>query len=350
MANKTKKPNGRWRVRWEGGSKTVDTEKEAISLVKQMTGREEERKVAKRNDNEAPTHGGMFFKDFVDEIYLPLHAEKKPRSLFKVRYQLEHAMPFFGNLRLTDAPKYWERAWEQFKDARLAVVKRATLLSEFSTLRAVLNEASQKKMSLTLFCTRNPLAAVKFEANVGKVERAPVLRFSDKEVAKIVEAAGPQRGALWTLMVNTGLRRGELLALERRLCSEDEIEVRHAPDEGLFTKTSTTRFIPLNKAAQKALRTLLKAEPIGPKVVGFLDEHTISRAFTADRLTAGVQTPGTLKTLRKTFISNLVNGAGVPIGVAMELAGHTQMKTTQLYLVGTDDQRKKAVRALEALG
>ena len=75
-----------------------------------------------------------------------------------------------------------------------------------------------------------------------------------------------------------------------------------------------------------------------------------SKRFTADRKTAGVLTPGTLKTLRKTFISNLVNGAGVPIGIAMELAGHTQMKTTQLYLVGTDDQRKKAVRALEALG
>ena len=74
-----------------------------------------------------------------------------------------------------------------------------------------------------------------------------------------------------------------------------------------------------------------------------------SKRFTADRNAAGISY-GTLKTLRKTFISNLVNGAGVPIGIAMELAGHTQMKTTQLYLVGTDDQRKKAVRALEALG
>ena len=32
------------------------------------------------------------------------------------------------------------------------------------------------------------------------------------------------------------------------------------------------------------------------------------------------------------------------------VVGQIQMKTTQLYLVGTDDQRKKAVRALEALG
>lgn len=350
MANKTQKPNGRWRVRWEGGSKTVDTKSEAVSLVKKHSGREEERKVERRNDGEAPTHAGMFFGDFVKEIYLPLHAEKKPRSLFKVKYQLDHALPFFEDLRLTDAPKYWERKWEQFKKARLQVVKRSTLLAEFSTLRAVLNEAAEKKMSLTVYCARNPLKAVKFTANVGSVERAPVLRFSEEEIAKICEAAGPQRAAVWTLMVNTGLRRGELLSLERRLCSDDEIEVRHAPEEGLYTKTSTTRYIPLNKDAQKALKTLLRVEPIGPKVVGFLDEHTISRAFTADRKTAGVLTPGTLKTLRKTFISNLVNGAGVPIGVAMELAGHTQMKTTQLYLVGTDDQRKKAVRALEALG
>ena len=40
----------------------------------------------------------------------------------------------------------------------------------------------------------------------------------------------------------------------------------------------------------------------------------------------------------------------IRLRIVMELAGHTQMKTTQLYLVGTDDQRKKAVRALGALG
>ena len=87
-----------------------------------------------------------------------------------------------------------------------------------------------------------------------------------------------------------------------------------------------------------------------PLLVLFIDATSIARWFTSDRKAAGVATLGTLKSLRKTFISTLVNEGNLPIPTAMELAGHIQMKTTELYLVGTDDQRKKAVRALEALG
>ncbi|NDB94112.1 MAG: site-specific integrase [Euryarchaeota archaeon] len=149
---------------------------------------------------------------------------------------------------------------------------------------------------------------------------------------------------------DTGLRRGELLQLPRRLCSDNEIEVRHSPAEGLTTKTGKTRFIPLNESARKALRTLLRDEPFKDRLVHKHTEDSLSRAFTVDRIASGVTTKGSLKHLRKTFISNLVNGAGVSLHTAMELAGHTQMKTTQLYLVGTDDQRRKAVDALESLG
>lgn len=356
MASKTKKPNGRWRVRWvEDGrqrNQTCLTEKEANSLVRIKSALEEERRISRAPDESGAPRVAMFFEQFVNEVYLPLYAEKHPRSLFKVTYQLETAMPLFGRLRLSDRPSSWEKAWDKFKAKRLEEdgVGRETLLAEFSTIRAALNEASQKKMSLELYCGRNPLAAVKFASNVGKIERAAILRFSNEEVDAIVEASGSYNGAIWTLMVNTGLRRGELLQLPRRLCSDNEIEVRHSPAEGLTTKTGKTRFIPLNESARKALRTLLRDEPFKDRLVHKHTEDSLSRAFTVDRIASGVTTKGSLKHLRKTFISNLVNGAGVSLHTAMELAGHTQMKTTQLYLVGTDDQRRKAVDALESLG
>ncbi|GEM_PF-3561276 len=49
-------------------------------------------------------------------------------------------------------------------------------------------------------------------------------------------------------------------------------------------------------------------------------------------------------------MENFLIRSDYPLTLGVELTGNTQMKTTQLYLVGTDDQRKKAIRALEALG
>ena len=52
----------------------------------------------------------------------------------------------------------------------------------------------------------------------------------------------------------------------------------------------------------------------------------------------------------KEKMGNFLIRSEYPLILVVELARHTQMKATQLYLVGTDDQHKKAVRALEALG
>ena len=49
-------------------------------------------------------------------------------------------------------------------------------------------------------------------------------------------------------------------------------------------------------------------------------------------------------------MGNFLIRSEYPLILVVELARHIQMKATQLYLVCTDDQRKRAVRALEALG
>ena len=59
-----------------------------------------------------------------------------------------------------------------------------------------------------------------------------------------------------------------------------------------------------------------------------------------------VETLGTLKSLGKTFISTLVNEGHVPIPTAMEILGHTQITTTQLYLKSTNKLKKEAVSAI----
>ncbi len=341
---------GGWVIRETRSDGTIKTtsvgkkkgKKAALKELARANHDECERKVGERFDGKA---SGTQYGLFVTDVYLPLYQDKYPRSAFKVKYQLGHTLKTFGHLNMNAGIQKWEEAWKVYKNLRLNKVALSTLRCELAAMRAALEEACSNGMSETRYSDRNPLAGIKFSKNVGKVERPRKNIFTAGELAKIYQVSGPLWGALWQLIANTGLRRGELLQLPKRLVDHDVLEVRHAPEENLWTKTNSTRFVPLNEAAQKSARVLRKASMDSPLLVPFADTTSISRRFSADRQAAGID-QGTLHDLRRTFISTLVNEAGVPIPTVMELVGHTQIKTTELYLKSTSELQKAAVRAL----
>ena len=319
--------------------------KKAEAVLALANAREAERKIGERLDGKTT---GMRFSVFVEEVYFPLYKSQNPRSFFKIKYQLGHALKVFGDLNMNADISVWEQKWAVYKNKRLKIegVANDTLRSEFATLKACLEEACMNRMDEKRYAKRNPIAGIRFYKNVGKVQKAKKIIFTASELSDIYEVAGPIWGALWCLLANTGMRRNEILQLPKRLVSSDEIEIRHAPEEGLFTKTGESRDIPLNKEARAALKVLQKSSMDSPLLVPFIDATSISRRFTSDRKAAGVQTLGTLKSLRKTFISTLVNEGHVPIPTAMEIVGHTQVTTTQRYLKSTDKLKKEAVSAI----
>ena len=350
MASLKTRKSGGWEVRERMSDGTVKPhsvgKKKGLAEAKRIQAeanvREQERKIGQRSD-QGPH--GMRFVAFAEE-YLPLFGDRYPRSVGKTKLHLKHLLPYFGELNMNADFRMWERIWEKYKGDRLEKVAQSTLHGEFATLKAMLEEACSNRLTSNRYSSRNPLAGVKFTRNVGKRSN-PKKRyvFNESELKAIYSVASPRMAAVWRLMANTGIRRGELLQLPKRLVMADEMEIRHAPEEGLFTKTDSSRVVPLSAVAQDAVRTLRKASMDSDLLVPFVDQWALSKTFTSDRKAAGV-VDGTLHSLRHTFISNLLNEKSVPLPVVMELVGHTKIETTMGYVKTLGSQLKQAVEGL----
>ena len=121
----------------------------------------------------------------------------------------------------------------------------------------------------------------------------------------------------------TGLRRGEIIGLEKSSVVAGRLLVESNPDESGEgrTKSGKWREVPLNRYARWALRHL-------PDPLVTVHKDTVSDWFKKDSGLAGVG--GHLHRLRHTFCAHLVT-AGVPLRRVQMLAGHADYATTEKY-------------------
>lgn len=139
----------------------------------------------------------------------------------------------------------------------------------------------------------------------------------------------------------TGLRRGELVALDWRAVN---VKGKKLIVTGGTAKSQQTREIPLHARAVEIFTTL------GPKADGPVFEGkdgeaitTIRTAWRALAKRAGVKLGW--HSLRHTFATDLLN-AGAALTIVKDLMGHAEIATTARYLWATEQQRKAAVEAL----
>jgi len=192
----------------------------------------------------------------------------------------------------------------------------------------------------------NPIRKLrKFKGDPKKESRY----ISQFELSAIIKASSEYHGNLWRLYANTGLRRCELLNLERRDIdlARGFIKVRRE-----LAKNNTARFIPIAACLKKFLkRAVLKSKPGEPL---FLNE---GRSFTegavryhfnkAVRL-AGIKEPGKvhIQSLRVTFGTNL-DSSGSSFKSTMALLGHKTPDVTLVnYLRVRDEDLKASIQGL----
>lgn len=165
---------------------------------------------------------------------------------------------------------------------------------------------------------------------------------------RAVERSGSLRDlALVTLMFNTGLRVGEVVAL--RLSDLDvspkkgEVRVRTA-------KGNKARAVPLNSEARQALRAYLAVRPpaahdyvfVGQRGgLGVRGVEALFAKYAYDARLEGV----TPHTARHTFLTKLVRG-GVDTVLAANLAGHSGLATIALYTQPSARDKERAVESL----
>ncbi|MFW6350766.1 MAG: tyrosine-type recombinase/integrase [Bacteroidota bacterium] len=187
--------------------------------------------------------------------------------------------------------------------------------------------------------------------------------FEKEEREKILEymhSRNPYFSDVFTVYFNTGMRRNEL----RFLFKSDYVKTKEGsniivikekilPDGKRWSpKWKKERTIPVVPKVQKIIEKYLKKDKDSP----FLFPHVDGKPMLPDvprrhlmraLKNTEIEVKGrTLHTTRHTFISELANKPGVSIPAVMEIAGHNNIETTQIYIHTSDQNKEHAMSNL----
>lgn len=219
------------------------------------------------------------------------------------------------------------RGWEPLKIDRHKRVVRALTPDEEGRLRTALEARDTKK----------------------REKRESANRWRKRRGYKLLPRIALYADVLTPAVIislETGLRRGELLAMEWPDISQAERVVRI---RGLTTKTFASREIPLSDTAASVLRRwwLQRSKPkeglvmsLDGKPLGSLRRAYYKALESAEIVRVATTASVNWHSLRHTFGSRL-GAAGVDGPTLKALMGHADLTTTQRYL-HTDKNRKRA--------
>lgn len=195
------------------------------------------------------------------------------------------------------------------------------------------------------------------------VAREPVAQASpralseeeQRDLLRVAEASKPRDRAIVVLLLYTGLRLGELAALDladTRLSARKGVVVVRAG------KGDSYREVPLNGPVRAALESWLelrRRREVGDQVArepallmaargSRLSPRAIDRVVRGMGARAGIALSAHV--LRHTWVTNLVRG-GHDVVLVAELAGHRRLETTRRYSLPSHADRQAAMESLE---
>ena len=149
-----------------------------------------------------------------------------------------HFTPLFGGKPL---PAVSRQDVDEYITARRQKVKPGTVQRELGILKAMLNQAIRWEL-----IAKNPAALLTVTGSNQPRERL----LSEEEITSLLDVAAPLLRDLLEAALLTGMRRGELLALEERDCNflREQIRIRHS-------KTGHARTIPMHPRVKEILWT-----------------------------------------------------------------------------------------------
>ena len=223
-------------------------------------------------------------------------------------------------------------------------VKTRTVNTEVKTLRTMFNFGIEWNL-----VRENPTKGVRM---LKEVDMAQPRFLSEEECQTLIAACDEVLRPIVITLLNTGMRRGELMHLEWPDVDFDRamIHIRSKPQWKWHPKT-TNRDIPLNETAFRLLRELHGKRRKDTKLV-FPDEA--GRPYQRNRLRmmlistakrAGLKDVTKLHSLRHTFASHLVMG-GVDLPSVQRLMGHADIETTMIYSHLAPDHLQGAIEKL----
>jgi integrase len=312
-----------------------------------------------------PLHGlngeGLTLGNFIEESYVPWVTTNRPRTAANT---LEKLQRHFGTWFAEPLSTITAERIELWKIRRVNTGRvPTTVMRDIFTLSSVLRRAVRLGK-----LTDNPVRWV----DKPRIDRRPKIRFLDPQEEARLRAALSARDAerreargtanAWRqererellpalphfgdhltpavlLSMNTGLRRGELLALRW-----ESIDVKHRilTVEGGTAKSRQTRHVPLNDEAMSLLNRWREQTTGGRRI---FEVKTSFKTAWAKLLKRAHITKFRWHDLRHHFASRLVQ-AGVPLNTVRDLLGHSSVAMSLRYAHLAPDQRREAVAKL----
>lgn len=258
------------------------------------------------------------------------------------------------------------------------LINEKKLRYSISTVKKIFNILNQyfSYLCANRIIVHNPMQSCSYKTHQSKVDDTKEKIFTDEEIIKIKEIINCKNnnGAfvykdahVFNLILNTGLREGEVLALKnsdidltnKTLSVNKEIrEVRKRNKIGETTKgieniitspksKSGFRTIPLNKEAINSIKILQESSPNNDDFLihdgngNFLSENALRKRFKRILNKVGIENKS-IHMLRHTFATKMVSGiinekTGkieiIPIEVVSRILGHSSIQTTERIYV-----------------
>lgn len=276
----------------------------------------ERRRKAKDYQLTLPDRGSGPAFDRFCAAYLDWHRLEYPDSHFRVAQVVDqYLIPTFGSAQLA---KLAPSQVEEYKRARLSAGPAPTTVSkEMRILQAILNRA----VSVGEIGS-NPVRGVKAPRDL---RDKPPPFYTRDQLTAIYAATDPLRAAIWRLLVNTGMRRAEAMALRLENVRADGVYILSTGESR--TKSGKWRMVPISPTVTAAVE-ILAAVGDSPYLIPRWNARSLSRAF--ENTVRRAKTGGTLHWLRHTYASHLVM-AGTPLRTVQALLGHSTITTTERY-------------------
>lgn len=294
------------------------------------------------------------FSDWADDWYESYKTSVAASTYSSYKYTLRVLESWFED---TDIRTILPVDIERFLRVQVDAGRSSSYISK---LRSMLFQIMRKAAANQLI-QQNPVQLAD-KVKMTRIQKKP-RRFKDsftKDEIEIMmrDLSHDQIGNSIRLMLGTGIRTQELLALEPRHFSEDlsTVTIEQAitvvsgiPHVGQTKSEDSNRIIPIPASLHSIVEELLT--PVRPFIIctgeGRFMQPTKYRSMYRDRIErlTGVRclTP---HCCRHTYVSQL-QAAGVPMETIRDLTGHAEIEMTTKYLHVQDAQKKKAVSALD---
>jgi integrase len=304
---------------------------------------------------------GSTLGEFVTDVYTPWILARRPK--WGAGY-LSHLKTRFGHWYGKSLSAITVEDVERWQTKRINEgPKSATVRREIDLLSSVLTRAVKlDKLKVNPVCRlertridRNP--KVRFLDLAEEKRLRVALSERDEEMREARESAnrwrkvrkydplptlthfGDHLTPAVLLSMNTGMRRGELLALR---WANVDMNGKQLTIEGSTAKSQQTRHIPLNGEALAVLKKWKEQALENERVMPV--ETSFRKAWIALLRRARI-TKFRWHDLRHHFASRLVQ-AGVPLNTVRELLGHASMAMTLRYAHLAPAQKREAVEKL----